>query len=95
VKTYRSWYHALLARDGQPFWPDAAWRDVVFGFLVIATVVGLAIVVGPPEIGKPPDQTIIQASPRPSNTSATLHRNTPRMKKTISSRRFGKWRGRG
>jgi ubiquinol-cytochrome c reductase cytochrome b subunit len=64
-KTYRSWYHALLARDGQPFWPDAAWRDVVFGFLVIATVVGLAIAVGPPEIGKPPDPTIIQASPRP------------------------------
>ena len=51
-KTYRSWYHALLARDGEPFWPDAAWRDVVFGFLVIATVVALAMIVGPPDIGQ-------------------------------------------
>ncbi len=64
-KTYRTWYHALLAHDGEPFWPDAAWRDVVFGFLVILTVVGLAVIVGPPALGKPPDPTIIQASPRP------------------------------
>ena len=64
-KTYRSWYHALLARDGEPFWPDAAWRDVVFGFLVIATVVALAMIVGPPALGKPPDPTIVEASPRP------------------------------
>lgn len=64
-KTYRPWYHALLARDGQPFWPDAAWRDVVFGFLVVLAVVSLAIVVGPPALGKPPDPTIVQATPRP------------------------------
>lgn len=64
-KTYRSWYHTLLVHDGEPFWPDAAWRDMVFGFLVILTVVGLAIVIGPPALGKPPDPTIIEASPRP------------------------------
>lgn len=64
-KTYRAWYHSLLAHDGEPFWPDAAWRDVVFGFLVVLTVVGLAIVVGPPALGNPPDPTIIEASPRP------------------------------
>jgi len=64
-KTYRPWYHALLARDGQPFWPDAAWRDVVFGVLVVLTVVGLAIIVGPPLLGKPPDPTIVEATPRP------------------------------
>lgn len=64
-KTYRPWYHALLARDGQPFWPDAAWRDVVFGVLVVLTVVGLAIVIGPPALGKPPDPTIVEATPRP------------------------------
>ena len=51
-KTYRPWFHALLAREGEPFWPDAAWRDVVFGFLVVLTVVGLAIVVGPPDVGQ-------------------------------------------
>jgi ubiquinol-cytochrome c reductase cytochrome b subunit len=64
-KTYRPWFHALLARDGEPFWPDAAWRDVVFGFLVVLTVVGLAIMVGPPMLGKPPDPTIVEATPRP------------------------------
>jgi ubiquinol-cytochrome c reductase cytochrome b subunit len=64
-KTYRAWYHSLLARDGEPFWPDAAWRDVVFGFLIVLTVVGLAIVIGPPALGKPPDPTIVEASPRP------------------------------
>jgi ubiquinol-cytochrome c reductase cytochrome b subunit len=40
----------LLARDGQPFWPDAAWRDVVFGFAVNLTDVVLADIVGPPEL---------------------------------------------
>ncbi|HWB83246.1 MAG TPA: cytochrome b N-terminal domain-containing protein [Bryobacteraceae bacterium] len=64
-KTYRAWYHALVTKEGQPFWPDAAWRDVVFGFLVIVTVVALAISIGPPDLGRPPDPTIIQASPRP------------------------------
>jgi ubiquinol-cytochrome c reductase cytochrome b subunit len=64
-KTYRAWYRALLARDGEPFWPDAAWRDVVFAFLLVVAVVALAVIVGPPDLGKPPDPTIVAASPRP------------------------------
>ena len=64
-KTYRGWYQDMLDRVGIPFWPDAAWRDVVFGVLVVLTVVTLAIVVGPPELTKPPDPSIINASPRP------------------------------
>jgi ubiquinol-cytochrome c reductase cytochrome b subunit len=64
-RTYRRWYHRLLERDGVPFWPDAAWRDLFFGMLVVITIVVLAIVVGPAKLGKPPDPTIIQASPRP------------------------------
>ncbi len=63
--TYRRTYKSLLEREGMPFWPDAGWRDVVFGFLVIVTIVVLAVLVGPAELGKPPDPTIIQASPRP------------------------------
>ncbi len=64
-RTYRQWYRTLLEREGQPFWPDAAWRDVVFGFLVIAVIVVMAILLGPAKLGNPPDPTIIAASPRP------------------------------
>ncbi len=64
-RTYRRWYHSMLEREGIPFWPYAAWRDVLGGAILIAAVAALAIVIGPPELGKPPDPTIIQASPRP------------------------------
>ena len=48
-----------------PFWPDAAWRDVVFGVAVIAGIASSRDLVGPPELGKPPDPSIIDADPRP------------------------------
>ncbi len=64
-RTYRRWYHDLVEREGHPFWPDAAWRDVMFGFLVIVSIVLLALIIGPPVLGKPPDPTIMGASPRP------------------------------
>ncbi len=63
--TYRRWYDQMLARRGEPFWPDAAWRDAAFGLLVICAVGLLAWLAGPPELGKPPDPAIIEASPRP------------------------------
>ena len=64
-KTYRAWYEAMLKREGVPFWPDAAWRDVVFGVFVVACVVLLAWHFGPPALSDPPDPTIIKAYPRP------------------------------
>ncbi|MCZ7570068.1 MAG: cytochrome b N-terminal domain-containing protein [Ardenticatenaceae bacterium] len=64
-RTYRAWYHELLETRGLPFWPDVAWRDVVFGIGMIAAVVLLAWIFGPPQLGKPPDPTIIEAYPRP------------------------------
>ncbi len=64
-KTYRAWYESLLKRYGRPFWPYAAWRDIVFGVSVILIIVILAIIVGPPELGKPPDPSIVEAYPRP------------------------------
>jgi ubiquinol-cytochrome c reductase cytochrome b subunit len=63
--TYRSHYASLLRREGVPFWPDAAWRDVVFGAAVTATIVLLALIVGPPDLGPPPDPSILEAYPRP------------------------------
>ena len=64
-KTYRAKYDALLKRRGVPFWPDAAWRDAVFSVLIIAVIVALAVTVGPKELGKQPDPSIIDAYPRP------------------------------
>jgi ubiquinol-cytochrome c reductase cytochrome b subunit len=63
--TYRARYETLLRREGVPFWPDAAWRDVVFGACMVAVVALLAIVVGPPELGRPPDPSLLEAYPRP------------------------------
>lgn len=64
-QTYRQKYHELLEKTGVPFWPDAAWRDVVFGMTVLLIVVLLAVIFGPPELGNPPDPSIIKAYPRP------------------------------
>lgn len=64
-KTYRAEYEERLERDGKPFFPHAAWRDMVFGAAVILVIGVLAAVFGPPALGKPPDPTIVQADPRP------------------------------
>lgn len=64
-ETYREWYHNMLEKDGVPFWPNAAWRDMVFGLVVVLIILLLAVFVGSPEIGRPPDPTDIDTNPRP------------------------------
>jgi ubiquinol-cytochrome c reductase cytochrome b subunit len=64
-KTYRQKYNEMLKRDGKPFWPDAAWRDIVFSTLVVIAIFGLALWLGPPAIEKPPDPSIVNAQPKP------------------------------
>ncbi len=63
--TYQGWYHDLIRRDGIPFWPDAAWRDVVFAIVVGSGVLALAAIVGPPALGAQADPTNLHAYPRP------------------------------
>ncbi|MBV9771852.1 MAG: cytochrome b N-terminal domain-containing protein, partial [Bryobacterales bacterium] len=65
LKTYRPWYEDLLRRAGVPFWPEVAWRDVVFGLAMLCGIVILAAVFHAPELTQPPDPTILQAEPRP------------------------------
>jgi len=64
-KTYRKWYEDYLSKHGEPFWPDAAWRDAVVGTGLIVVIALLAIFVGPPDLAPPPNPTDIDASPLP------------------------------
>lgn len=64
-KTYRKWYHNMLKEKGIPFWPYAAWRDVVFSAITILTIVLLAVLSGPPQLTKPPDPSVVNTSPQP------------------------------
>lgn len=64
-KTYRQWYKDMLRMSGVPFWPYAAWRDALFGSITIIAIVVLAVLFGPPALTKPPDPSIIIATPRP------------------------------
>ena len=64
-KTYKSWYEGMLKKKGVPFWPNAAWRDMAFGLLVVLGIILLAVFKGPPEVGSPPNPANIDANPRP------------------------------
>ena len=64
-KTYRRQYKELVKKNGVPFWPDAAWRDSLFGCLVIAGIVTFAFIYGPPHLAPPPSTTNLIAEPRP------------------------------
>ncbi|HEY9793871.1 MAG TPA: cytochrome b N-terminal domain-containing protein [Candidatus Obscuribacterales bacterium] len=64
-KTYKQKYEEMLKRIGKPFWPDAAWRDVVFSTGLVIAILLCAIFFGAPELQNPPDPSIVQASPKP------------------------------
>ncbi|MEO6904215.1 MAG: cytochrome b N-terminal domain-containing protein [Bacteroidia bacterium] len=64
-KTYRQWYKDMLKKNGVPFWPYAAWRDILFGAATIIVIVFFAFVFGPPELTHPPDPSFIYTNPSP------------------------------
>ena len=64
-KTYRRWYEELLKRDGVPYWPDSAWREVVAAFVVVVGVVALTLIFGPPPLLGAPDPTNVVVQPEP------------------------------
>ena len=63
--TYRERYRSLLARSDRRYFPDVAWREAVFGTLVVLAVIGLALLLGPKGPAEPPDPTMIPAEPKP------------------------------
>lgn len=63
--TYRKEYEDLVRRDGVPFFPHAARRDMVMAGLVVLAIVGCAAVFGPFGPNGTPDPTIIRTVPRP------------------------------
>lgn len=64
-KEYRAWYENLLRRDGVPYVPDGAWREVVFGTFCVCFIVAMALYFGPIPLGAPPDPTNLVVQPRP------------------------------
>ncbi len=63
--TYLKEYHELTKKDGIPFVPDAVWKDLFFGGLILLSVAACALYFGPFGPSGPPDPTIIQTAPRP------------------------------
>jgi ubiquinol-cytochrome c reductase cytochrome b subunit len=64
-ETYIGQYHDLVKQDGEPFFPYAAQKDLVFAGLIIMSLVVVAAVVGPIGPNGQPDPTIIRTVPRP------------------------------
>jgi ubiquinol-cytochrome c reductase cytochrome b subunit len=64
-ETYRARYEADVHRDGVPFFPVAARKDMVGMGVVILAVLACAAIFGPNGPHGVPDPTITDASPRP------------------------------
>lgn len=63
--TYIQEYEELTKKDGMPFFPDAAWKDMIFAAVVIFSVLACAAYFGPYGPNGQPDPTIVQTVPKP------------------------------
>ncbi|HWB93618.1 MAG TPA: cytochrome b N-terminal domain-containing protein [Puia sp.] len=64
-KTYRKWYEDFLKKYAVPFWPNAAWRDVLFSSIIVIMIILFAWLRGAPPLTTQPDITYIHTSPQP------------------------------
>lgn len=64
-RTYREQYRAYVERHNRLYWPDAMWKEVLFGGLVIVTIIALAVIFGPRELAPPPSLIDLRAAPQP------------------------------
>ena len=64
-KKYRAWYKNMLKEKGVPFWPNAAWRDILFSAIVIICIICLAIIFGAPALSGKPDPAMLTTTPQP------------------------------
>src|SRR5262249_19234309 len=62
-KTYEAEYHKVIEK-GEPFFPDAVWRDAIVSFVTVVVVVIVAAWLGPYGPRSIPDPTL-PAIPRP------------------------------
>jgi len=63
--TYLKEYRELTLKQGVPFVPDAAWKDMLFSGFIFLSIAACAIYFGPSGPGGQPDPTIIQTAPHP------------------------------
>src|SRR6266705_1382251 len=63
--TYLKEYRELTLKQGVPFVPNAAWKDMLFSGFIVLSIAACAIYFGPFGPGGQPDPTIIQTAPRP------------------------------
>jgi ubiquinol-cytochrome c reductase cytochrome b subunit len=63
--SYDEEYKALLKKEGVPFFPNAASKDLVFAGLVTLGIMFCAVVFGPKGPIGAPDPTLIDTTPRP------------------------------
>lgn len=63
--TYKEGYEKRLKKSGVPFFPHAAWRDVVFMTLMVVGIVLCASIFGPPALDRPPDPADMNVNPAP------------------------------
>jgi len=63
--TYRGWYARHKDQGDTLYWPDVAWREMVFVLFTYAIIFLLAFVNGPRGPGPIPDPALLEVVPRP------------------------------